>query len=284
MRMVTRWSLAVISPILAIALSGAASASIGFGEDFMAAMTSGSITSVTGTFPVVTNMTTTNPFSLQINTSLGYGEPLCNGAANPSICYGWQQFVYNSSNGTLSIQHFLYLYGSPACPNSSWTHYSDGHCELLQFTAPNFVPLVPIANLGGIKIVGSTGGGVDTVQFTYNGTTYPDYSQPTVFALSQWWNAAEVNIFGTCCGTVLFVNSGALVGVNISLTSTATSSPYCRHESSTGEQNNMSLNADWCCSVGGDNPGITFFQNYNATPTYPFCLLRSIEPLRLFSM
>lgn len=276
----TRWSIPVIASLLVITLSGAARASIGFGEDFMAKMPSGTITSVTGTFPVVTNMTTTNPYSLQINTSLGYGEPLCSGAANSSICYGWEQFVYNSSNGTLSIQHFLYLYQKPGCPNSSWTYFpGDGHCELLQFSAPNFVPLVPIANLSSVKLVGSTGGGMDTVQFTYNGTTYPAFSQPTILALSQWWNAAEVNVFGTCCGTQLVINSGAIVAVNISMTSTSAGPPYCIHQSSTGETNSMSLNADWCCPVGGVNPGITFFENQNATPTYPFCLLRSIDPI-----
>jgi len=112
---------------------------VGNGTDWTAKPLTGLISAAVGSFDDATGVTsetdsaTGNPdtFSLQINSNSHFdpesnpGSPFsispCSGAVNPSVCNGWQQFIYyNSSNagnpyGAAYIEYWLYNYG-PTCP------------------------------------------------------------------------------------------------------------------------------------------------------------------------
>ena len=89
---------------------------------------SGTISSVTGSFPSVINVNTVTSsndsgvsvgsYGLQMNTN-NFQTPLCNGKAG---CYGWQQFVFGndttaSYGALLWIEYWLFGYGATAPPN-----------------------------------------------------------------------------------------------------------------------------------------------------------------------
>jgi len=64
-----------------------------------------------------------NTFSLQLNTNVFSNTPACNGAANPSQCRGWEQFVYSNA-GFAFIQYWLINYAT-TCPSGWNTFGSD---------------------------------------------------------------------------------------------------------------------------------------------------------------
>lgn len=62
-----------------------------------------------------------NSFTLQLNSDYFYNTPLCAGAATPSQCQGWQQFLFqqgNGGSGSVYMQYWLLNYGFN-CP-SNW--------------------------------------------------------------------------------------------------------------------------------------------------------------------
>ncbi len=83
---------------------------VGNGIDTVAVVP-GLISSSIGSFPVVTGVTSetsagiSDNFSLQLNSSF-FPSAACSGAANPSSCLGWQQFVFDSM-GQLFMQYWL---------------------------------------------------------------------------------------------------------------------------------------------------------------------------------
>ena len=63
-----------------------------------------------------------NTFSLQLNTNFFSNSPTCNGAANPSTCQAWEQFVYSNA-GSAFIQYWLIGYNA-ACL-AGWNTYGN---------------------------------------------------------------------------------------------------------------------------------------------------------------
>jgi hypothetical protein len=78
----------------------------GHTTDYSARVTSGTISSATGSFPYVSpgssealdvaGLHHPDEFTVQLNTQCISGSPACAGASDPSQCLAWQQFVYLS--------------------------------------------------------------------------------------------------------------------------------------------------------------------------------------------
>jgi len=90
---------------------------VGNGIDFSAGVT-GVINGVTGSFPIVSGVTSEmgsngipNSYSLQLNAK-PFATPVC--GAQP-LCQGWEQFIY-SSQGFIFIQFWLEYYNT-TCPH-----------------------------------------------------------------------------------------------------------------------------------------------------------------------
>ncbi len=78
---------------------------VGNGNDISAQAPTGHISTAYGTFDPGTNVTSesgqvggggspvANAYTLQLNTDT-FSSSACAGAANPSICRGWEQFIY----------------------------------------------------------------------------------------------------------------------------------------------------------------------------------------------
>src|SRR5258708_2212405 len=106
----------------------------GAGPDFSATVT-GHISVAEGLFDSVTGVTSTNAYSLQLNTA-PFSTSTCNGSTNTG-CRGWEQFVYESSGGGF-IQYWLLGYGPTGtlCPTprhvgcAATGTYSDGWCAV----------------------------------------------------------------------------------------------------------------------------------------------------------
>src|ERR1700692_979228 len=107
---------------------------VGNGND-VSAQVSGHISEAVGSFDSVTGVTSesgTGPFSgpnaftLQLNSNF-FASPACSGAANPSNCRGWQQFIYAnvSCPHCAFIQYWLLGFGSTNCP-SGWMSFNNG--------------------------------------------------------------------------------------------------------------------------------------------------------------
>jgi hypothetical protein len=287
MKRAIQWSLVVVSVIPAVASSSTASATIGYSSDFLAAVASGTISSATGTFPVVTNVTTVNgggnAYSIQLNTNQGVdpspNHGLCAGAHDPSICTEWEQFVYNS-NGTLYIQYWLKLYNNDSnCPIN---FMPDGQEGCFYFPPAIAAPIVPVANLQMVKMVASAGGGTDTLQFWY-GSNLTTYTHASVFPLSSWWKQAEFNVFGSCCNvTAAFDGSNTVIVTSLSINSGTSSAPTCFKGGIDGEANNLSLVTGSCCPMSGTPstaPGIMFSEAMNSSAAFPYCFLSDVTSM-----
>src|SRR5262249_26707434 len=182
---------------------------IGNGIDVSAQVTGhiseaiGSFDSVTG----VTSVTDTDPhavsnFSLQLNANF-FTTPTCNGAAAPSACRGWQQFVYSNS-GVAFIQYWLINYNT-ACP-SGWftfphTTGTGNDCFKNGSNSAN-VPVQAVANLANLSLTGqANAGGTDTIIMATGSNLYSAQIDDNVVNLAQGWQKAEFNIVGDCCGS-----------------------------------------------------------------------------------
>ena len=108
---------------------------VGSGNDASAQVT-GTMSEAVGSFDSVTGVTSetgqvdgsggqvANTFSLQLNSNFFSGIPACNGAAKPSSCQGWEQFVYSNSAGSAFIQYWLINYNA-TCPAGWFKSGSD---------------------------------------------------------------------------------------------------------------------------------------------------------------
>ncbi len=152
-------------------------AQVGNGNDFVATLKSGTISSAVGSFPSVSGITTevdsnTNNFSLQLN-SKPFNTPLCspNNVPIPG-CLGWQQFLYtpvgtsvngvSGQTGWLYIEYWLQGYGT--CP-SGWE--GNGDCKL---DGPiTTVPAQPITNLANLTLTATASATVDTLTMSVAG-------------------------------------------------------------------------------------------------------------------
>lgn len=246
---------------------------VGNGVDY-AAQTRNLTRSAVGTFPTVSGVTTgTADYSLQINTNIGSNPTTCS-QFGYSSCQTWEQFIYSTdsdgspSNGRTPvafIQDWFFAgsssqYNSVGCP-SGWYSYPQQYACYRNSNAVS-VPLVPVNQIGTIKLTGSaTSGGVDTVTFTVNGTAHSVSQSATTLNINKIWKLSEFNIFGNGSDNpVVSFNRGSSVTVNVAVNDGSTNAPSCLgNAGQTYEQNNLTLGS--CTATGGSTPHISFVES-----------------------
>jgi hypothetical protein len=241
---------------------------------------SGVLSQAEGSFPTASSVASSNAYSLQLNTNTFHGgnggTPACNGAAVPSNCSGWQQFVLQSS-GSLYMEYWLLNWGV-TCP-SGWTKYvPPGTTEIdcyLNSSSPSIGGL-SIADLPYISLTGNAAGRTDTALADTPNGDISAVGQDSVLDLEEGWNSAEFNVFGNGNSDEVNLNSGASLVVQINLVNGTTNTPTFSTESFTGETNNLTLIGTAPCSYGGGTPMIQFFES-NASGATASCGSTGIE-------
>ena len=266
-------------------------ATVGYGTDF-AAVTPQHITWAEGSFPRVTGVTGTDPYSLQLNASREFttGQGLCANAQTPSDCSRWQQFMF--ATPWIFSQYWLVDYANVctntykqpcpqgcascyACPqgwtaDNSTTHgcFRNGNGYFV-----NEIENMPLSDLANLTLIGhATSTGDQVFLETGNGTLYTAGDAGELLNLSQWWNQAEFNVFGWSNGNTVNLGSNAVVTVQLITDTTPASSPTVVSGGFTGETNNLTLVPGSQCAFGGSQPGIQFTEGYVGA-TSPGCPL-----------
>lgn len=248
----------------------------GGGGDVSPQVSGTTITWAEGSFPQASVGSSNGSYSLQLNTNTLSNAmnmvPLCSGAANPSQCLGWQQFVYGAEqvggSNVVFIQYWLLDYKNP-CP-SGWT--SSGNDCFANSAGAASIPDQPLSNLANLRLTGTAGSSDSVTMSVGTGTLY-SVSQASVLNLSQQWSTAEFNVFGNGNGAEVSFNPGSTVVVH-TLTSSASGTrhqPSDSGQSFTGETNNLTVVPGSVCLFGGDHPGIQFMESYQAEATPPVC-------------
>ena len=158
---------------------------VGAAEGDRSALTTGTIFSATGSFDMVTGVTSekdagaNDNYSLQLNTNL-FHTALCNGAADPMNCHGWQQFIFSNMPESINVhtncsviggacaymQYWLLNYGK-SCPSGWMTvNNSDGEIDC-GINSDNAVSIdrQPIGNLAQLELEGTASAISDTIFF-----------------------------------------------------------------------------------------------------------------------
>jgi hypothetical protein len=234
---------------------------VGDGNDY-AAVVSGLISYAQGSFPKVKGLKTendegrANTYSLQANSNFMSGSQACDGAANPSKCLAWEQFVYSSGEGAGFMQYWLIDWDT-TCP-SGWNSFS-GDCY--KNSSAVHVPLQVIKQLKNLKLSGqAVENGVDTLVLTTKTNAYSTTGNDTVVYLASGWNAVEFNIIGDGGGSEAVFNTGTSLSDEIVLTDGQTTAPTCQpHDGTTGETNNLNLGS--CTASGGSSPSVEFTES-----------------------
>ena len=252
---------------------------VGNGTDFSAQVTSGVISSADGSFVRVIGVTSesddgsANTFSLQLNSSF-FTTSVCNGAATPSSCLGWQQFVYTNS-GAAFMQYWLLDYGT--CPGG-WNQYGS---DCYKNSSAVSVPVQTIANLAELVLTGTVvSGGTDTVALSTGSALYSAQGEDSVLNLAQGWQVAEFNIIGDGNASEANFNTGSTLVVKTSVENGTSNAPSCVEEGFTGETNNLTLvtSPAVCCPIGGSSPAIVFTES-NATGAISTCSSPALVPI-----
>lgn len=225
--------------------SGAGSGqTTGDGNDY-AAVTATLTSSATGSFPKVKGLTSEtdggqNVYSLQLNSNFMSNDQACAGAANPSACLGWEQFVYSSSEHAVFMQYWLIHYNK-ACPGG-WNTFS-GDCW--KNSNATSAPQEPITDLKNITLSGTAvASGVDTINFVDGAHAYSVTGQDNVMFLAAGWTGSEFNVIGDGNGSGASFNTGTSITVHIDLVDGTTAKPVCQaNDGTTGETNNLNLGA-----------------------------------------
>lgn len=215
------------------------------------------ISSATGSFPTVTGVHTesdsisgvSDAYTLQLNTNNFFtttsADPVCPTAVSPNQCRGFQQFIFENTNGNVFMEYFLSIPGASMCP-PGWGMSAPAFPGYL--TCTEFSPQAmhlgsqPITNLQSLSLTGTaTAGGNDTV-FLGTASMMAAMNTDSVLNLaSSGWVAAEFNIFGACCGSTANFNSNSTITVNTTIHYGGTAAPGCFMKSFTQESNNLNL-------------------------------------------
>ena len=238
----------------------------GAGPDFSATVT-GHISTAEGSFDSATGITSTNAYSLQLNTQ-HFATTACSGSPNntgslTTGCRGWEQFVYESS-GFAFIQYWLLDYGPPgtSCPVPVHTGcpgngvFSDGWCPFTISLEPGDtnttqcainaaseppVSAVAMPSLSQLKVAGTASGTGDSIIVTNGGSPSPATGDNRLPGLGTNWNEAEFNAFGGGSSAQTTFNSGTNVVVRTEVLSGSTAGPGCDLRTFTGESTNLTL-------------------------------------------
>lgn len=259
---------------------GARPTFVGRGNDYFLEVTTGNISSATGSFDNVTgvnqeygsrleNLSTVYPntYTLQLNANK-FSTVACNGQP---ACSGWQQFLFTQSQCNpvptpcIFMEYWL-LYYSPPCPGgASWTYYPGTSgtvpgCFLN--TAFALVPAQPLTQLGDLKLSGTVSGGIDTVMLSTASGDIAANAQDSLLDLASGWTGGEFNLVGDCCASEAYFNSGSSLTVRLSAANGTTNPPSCVtfFNGATAETNNLNLTGT-CSQVGGASPAIVFMES-----------------------
>jgi hypothetical protein len=249
--------------------TGAGLHSVGAGgSNDYSAMSSGSISSATGSFlSVDTPVDGNTAFSMQLNSEIFYyNSPACN---NNQMCQGLVQFIWSPPSGLCPAQGQSCVYieywllGLETCP-SGWGQPEAGSCEFS--TAGVSVPEVTLANLAAAELTGAaSGGGQDKVIFgPVVGTLYAE-GNDSALNLALNWNTAEFNVFGTGDGNQAVFSQPTTLVIKTTIDDGTMNAPMCWMGSYTQETNSLNLVA--CCPYGGANPAIEFMET-NGGPSH----------------
>src|SRR5262249_28649188 len=142
-----------------------------------------------------------NVFGLQLNANDNISNPavqaLCAGAADKSICVGWQQFIFSNTSCSpdptcVGIQNWILHYNSSTCPNG-WASWPNG-------TEPNGTPRIDcvmnakgakfptqtISSLGEFKVTASAqAGGMDVLTVAAGGDAAASQQFDSVLNLAR---------------------------------------------------------------------------------------------------
>jgi len=234
-----------------------------------------------------------NVFMFQINTqrfptaTQNLPPPaLCN---NEPGCQGWQQFLYSQTlcspavgqqpvvSLTVSgityegapcvyMEYWLLDYlQSPGqtCPTTpvQWTQ-SGTDCW---FNGPSTsIPDQTVGDLAGLTMTATVSAGGQN-KLTLATTSGPLYAvgQDSELGLANYWNAAEFNVFGDCCGSATNFTTPTTLVVKTSIDDGGTAKPSCNTESFTAETNNLTIASPGmpvCCPYDGSEPAIEFME------------------------
>ncbi len=250
-------------------------ANVGNGNDFLAQVTGGLISTVDGSFPFAYNdaqnpgeadsMYGANTFSAQINSNT-FPSSLCGAKPYPN-CRGWEQFVFSNFPAGqffsgIYIQNWL-LGATQPCP-ASWTYSSaGGGC----FRNSTMTPITPVAitDLSQVTLTGSAQS-VDNTDSVLLAVTTGGYQiianeQDSIFNLSQNWSTAEFNVVGGGNGSEAVFNTYTVISpqMDVYITNGTVS---CTESGTgfTGEFNNLNL-IQPCIAGGSLGQSVEFFES-----------------------
>lgn len=238
--------------------SGVVPLTVGNGDDVAAQAPTGIISSTTGSFDAVTNVTSEtgqignagavlpNTYTLQINTDF-FVTTTCSTSPNAG-CRGWEQFVFenNPSSHRAFIQYWLINFDG-ACPANFQSFPTGGghnHCVQLSNTSGAVsTPPVPATNLSQVTLTGTAATGTDSITVTIGGVAFMRVGDNSVNA-SSGWKISEFNILGDggdssgVGGTASFNNTAALT-TRVRINYGGTAPPNCVAQGFTAEKNNL---------------------------------------------
>src|SRR5262249_5121605 len=225
--------------------SGVVPQTVGNGNDVAAQAPTGHISSATGSFDTLTNVTSesgpvgntraslADTYTLQGNTDF-FPTSVCTnpGGSTNSACRGWEQFVFeNQPNAHRAyIQYWLTDWGTtPSCPTNFQARSVGGHPDCVQLNnLSGAVPTtpVPVTNLGQVTLTGNAGAGADSVAMTIGGSAFVRAGDNSVNA-SSGWTIAEFNVVGDGRGGAATFNNGAALVTRTRINYGGRAAPNC---------------------------------------------------------
>jgi hypothetical protein len=238
---------------------------VGATKDYAAVVT-GHISSASGSFPAVSGLKKeqdggeANMYALQLNSNFMPNDKSCRNAADPSLCHGWQQFIYSNHYQQAFMQYWLGHFDEP-CPAGWTTHKKDGSTDCFVNSAAVSVPSQNIDQLLYLSVTGSAvAKGLDTVVVTTQEKAYSTTGKDTMEYLANYWNTAEFNVFGDGGGTEAVFNKGTSITVEIDVTNGRKVAPVCEeNDGTTAETNNLVLGP--CKATRGTTPSVSFTES-----------------------
>ena len=237
---------------------------VGNNNDISPQTPSGFISTAIGSFDSVSGVTTesgpvgnagpslSDTYTLQMNTNFFASNTVCQNAAVPSACNGWQQFVFENNTASSPahrayIQYWLIQYNTTCPTGQSWNQislYGGIYCWKNNSGGAVSVPNQPIANLGNLSLTGTVSSTADQVS-VFDGTTSYARAGDNAVAASAGWNIAEFNIFGdggnsSGGGTASFAGNVTLVP-RTRIIYGGRDAPTCTANGYTAEMNNLSF-------------------------------------------
>jgi hypothetical protein len=249
--------------VLMLPARGAGANTVGDRDDYAAVVSGTVISSGVGFFPQVKGLKTEtgdngpNTYSLQLNSNLMSGSPACNGAADPSQCQAWEQFImYSVGPVSVFMQYWLINYNA-TCPAGWQTFESDCYTfSRSVHVPPQTIKQLKYMSLSGTAVAGGRDAAVLTTKTDAYTTMFPD----NVVDLAGFWTGSEFNVLGDDGGTEAVFNAGTKLTVELDLTDGQTAAPICQaNDGTSGETNNLNLGK--CTTAGGTTPSISFVES-----------------------